>query len=153
MSASASHATLAEDLSEIKTYLQTTDTLCEATIKDFLAKYDVLGQAALIRPASTLFQDADLLEALLDNWEGLLDPTIFVKFIYTFCLIRTSPSSPQLLTGTPQRSARTVLLPLRDWNSTSAASEESECSEEFASIPVPSESLGCPPQAPGVRGD
>jgi hypothetical protein len=81
--------TLAEDLNEIKTYLKTQDHLCASTIQAFLVRYDVLGKAALIRLSSALFNDSDLLEALLDNWEGLLDPVTFVKFIYSFCLIRT----------------------------------------------------------------
>jgi len=89
MSASASLESLAEDLSEIKTYLTTQDSLCQATIKSFLSRYDVLGPATLIRASSSLFKDHELLEALLDNWEGLLEPVTFVKFIYTFCLIGT----------------------------------------------------------------
>lgn len=89
MSSSLSHDTLTEDLNEIKTYLQTQDNLCESTIKAFLTRYDVLGEAKLIRKSSSLFNDSELLEALLDNWEDLLEPISFVKFAYSFCLIRT----------------------------------------------------------------
>lgn len=78
---------LAEDLQEIKTYLLTQDTLCESTIKAFLIRYDVPGHGSLIRTSSSLFHDSVLLEALLDNWDGLIEPVTFVKFIYAFCLI------------------------------------------------------------------
>lgn len=89
MSAPPSLDSLAEDLGEIKTYLTTQDNLCQSTIKAFLSRYDALGPALLIRSSSSLFKDHELLEALLDNWEGLLEPVTFVKFIYTFCLIGT----------------------------------------------------------------
>lgn len=89
MSAPPTPATLVEDLNEIKAYLETQDTLCETTIKAFIARYDVLGRAALIRPAASAFRDRDLLELLLDCWIGLIDPVTFVKFIYTFCLLGT----------------------------------------------------------------
>lgn len=90
MSAPPTPATLIEDLGEIKAYLETQDTLCETTIKAFIARYDVLGEAALIRPAAAAFRDRDLLELLLDCWIGLIDSVTFVKFIYTFCLLGTS---------------------------------------------------------------
>lgn len=94
MSAPATSATLVEDLNEIKAYLETQDTLCETTIKAFISRYDVLGQAALIRPAASVFRDRDLLELLLDCWIGLIDPVTFVKFIYTFCLLGTYSKNP-----------------------------------------------------------
>lgn len=81
--------TLVEDLSEIRTYLTTKDHLCEATVRSFLSRYDVIGDAKLVRSSSSIFQDKELLEALLDNWNGLLEPITFVKFIYAFCLIGT----------------------------------------------------------------
>lgn len=97
MSSPASLATLAEDLQEIKTYLTTQDPLCEATIRAFLARYDVLGRASLIRSSSSLFHDSVLLEALLDNWEGLLEPLTFTQFILTFCLIGTCPDKRRFI--------------------------------------------------------